>query len=226
MSTQLRRHPEYGLLAVSGVIVVTVLVHQPAGRLVVLACIGVVCVRWSVQHLLLGFLTLTLALEDTSSRPFRELWVSPVQHLGDVWFQNISTAVPGVPLRVTPLVLVSTWLLVRVATSRLGPRMERQRSPLPPRDEVRGALALVATASWPGPHTGRFVTGLFSRRTTRRRPCSRSPRWLPLRPAARTPAGPTIDLTDRGVGRGVFEPASSCTCTSLVSATSLSRRCS
>lgn len=151
MSPAMRRRHDKWVVAALVLAAATVVGHHVAGRFLILAAMAVVCIRWPVRRLVLWFLALSLALEDTTARPFRGNWTSPVQHLGDLWFKNISSVVPGTPLRVSPFILVSVWMLVRVAASRTGPGMAKCPPTLRPRPEVSAALFAV---------TGVIVVGI------------------------------------------------------------------
>jgi hypothetical protein len=103
------------------VAIAAVMAKSPVTRLPFFVLYAVLCIRWPLERVFTSFVFLSIALDDPSGRPFRDLWKSPIQDIGFTWFSNISTAVPGVPIKISPLALVAFAMAFRAATQRTGP---------------------------------------------------------------------------------------------------------
>ena len=109
------------VIALAVIAAVAAMSDVPAARIPIIVAYGVLCIRWSAERVLAASVFLTLALDDPSSRPFRDLWHSPVQDIGFTWFSNVSTAVHGIPIKASPLLLVSIVTALRCIRGRTGP---------------------------------------------------------------------------------------------------------
>lgn len=113
------------------------------GRLVAIVILMVLAVRWSLAAVIVGSFVIYTAVDDPGAGPYNGLWTSPIQHIGDVWFETISTSVPGLPIRVAPMLLVGLIALGRAATGRTAARSAYE----PPRVQLPrwfGTAILVA----------------------------------------------------------------------------------
>lgn len=104
------------------------------GRLIAIAIAMVLAIRWPVDRLIVVMLVLFIAVDDPSSAPYNDLWTSPVQHVGDFWFNTISKSVPFIPIPIAPMLIVSMIIAARAFTGRTGPGLEVEEYPfrLPP----------------------------------------------------------------------------------------------
>ena len=141
------------LPAVFVIAVAAVMASTPPTRLAFYVIYVVLCIRWPLDRVFTAFVFLTLVLDDPAGRPFRDLWKSPVQDIGIAWFSNVSTAVPGMPIKVSPIVLIACFMAFRAATARTGPKLAAVRSTRPMSGVMRSALlaavgAIAFSTAW------------------------------------------------------------------------------
>ena len=113
------------ILIALGIAVAVLLAESMLGRLVAIVLVLGLSVWWPVDRLVVAVMVMFVAADDRASTPYADLWTSPVQHVANFWFHTIKTSVPFAPIPLAPMAIVPAIMLVRAATNRTGPRMER-----------------------------------------------------------------------------------------------------
>lgn len=128
---------------IAAAIVAAVLVSSSSiGKLAATVACVVAFYRWPLDRVVLCFIGISLAAEERSTIPFGGLWVSPVQHAADFWFETVKTSVSFVPLPLSPMFLFSIGCFARVLVDRTGPSLTRRASTTSISQSFRSALVV------------------------------------------------------------------------------------
>jgi energy-coupling factor transporter transmembrane protein EcfT len=119
-------------------------------RLLMVGLLAALFWRYRVRTLIPMYLILTLIPESPADRAFLGLWNWPIQNLGLIWYGNVSTAVPGVPIKLAPSLMAAMFLLWRCYTGRVGERCKHEPMLFVPTRAQRSVIltAIVAGLFW------------------------------------------------------------------------------
>lgn len=94
------------------------------GKALLIVGVLLASVSLRLDRLLVMVLFITLAFEEPGSRPYSGLWTNPIQEAANFWFDTIGKSV-GVPLPVSPAILVVTIMATRTVLGARGDRFAR-----------------------------------------------------------------------------------------------------
>ncbi|MEM1332397.1 MAG: hypothetical protein AAGG08_02970, partial [Actinomycetota bacterium] len=96
------------------------------GRAVLIIASICAAIAVRVDIAVLALLFVFLAADDPSSRPYNDLWQSPIQGAADFFFFTVGRSVPGFEIPAAPMVIIPLVLLARAATGRTGAGLRRR----------------------------------------------------------------------------------------------------